>query len=84
MSDQADWAKTRSSEIENIDDPEKGGVEGSIAQTFVPVDNQRQNRRQVSPPRTCATTGSNDSSLVNESSLSFVSSMFSRTWTGEH
>jgi len=29
MSDQADWTKMTSSEIENIDDPEKEGVEGS-------------------------------------------------------
>lgn len=47
MSDQADWAKTKSSEIENVDDPEKG-ADGSIAQTVVPVDVQKQIRRQVS------------------------------------
>ncbi|PMD36045.1 MFS general substrate transporter [Hyaloscypha variabilis F] len=46
MSGQADWVKTKSSEIENVDDPEKGGVEGSIAQTFVPTNTQRQIRRQ--------------------------------------
>ena len=50
MSGQADWVKTKSSEIENVDDPEKGGVEGSIAQTFVPTNTQRQIRRQASTP----------------------------------
>jgi hypothetical protein len=50
MSGQADWAKTKSSEIENVDDPEKAGVEGIIAQTFVPTNTQRQIRRQASTP----------------------------------
>jgi hypothetical protein len=49
MSDQAEWTTTRSSEIENIDHPVKGGVEGSIAQTFVPVGTLQQIRRQVLP-----------------------------------